>query len=75
MGFSRQEYWSELLFPPPGNLPDSGIEPTSLMSPALEGEFFTTSTTWGEPRWLINNRNLFFTALQSGSLTSVCWQV
>ena len=36
MGFSRQEYWSGLSFPPPGNLPDPGIEPTSLVSPALQ---------------------------------------
>ena len=35
MGFSGQEYWSELSFPPPGDLPDPGIEPTSLASPAL----------------------------------------
>ena len=46
MGFSRQEYWSGLSFPPPGDLPDSGIKPTSLMSPALAGGFFVTSTTW-----------------------------
>ena len=46
MGFSRQEYWSELPFPSPGDLPDPGIEPISLMSPALAGKFFTTSTTW-----------------------------
>ena len=46
MGFSRQEYWSGLPCPPPGNLPDPGIEPTSLTSPALRGEFFTTRTTW-----------------------------
>ena len=46
MGFSRQEYWSELSLPPPGDLPDSGIEPTSLMSPALAGRFFTTGATW-----------------------------
>ena len=46
MGFSRLEYWSGLLCPPPGNLPDPGIEPTSLMSPALAGRFFTTSATW-----------------------------
>ena len=45
-GFPRQEYWSGLLCPPPGNLPDSGIKPTSLVSPALAGGFFTTSTTW-----------------------------
>ena len=42
MGFSRQEYLSGLLFPPPGDLPDSGIEPTSPTSPALAGRFFTT---------------------------------
>ena len=45
-GFSRQEYWSGLLCPPPGDLPDSGIEPKSLSSPALAGRFFTTSATW-----------------------------
>ena len=39
MGFSRQEYWSGLPFPSPGDLPDPGIEP---VSPALAGEFFTT---------------------------------
>ena len=46
MGFSRQDYWSGLPFPPAEDLPDSGIEPTSLMSPAMAGEFFTTSATW-----------------------------
>ena len=46
MGFSRQEYWSGLPCPPPGDLPDPGIKPASLMSPSLAGEFFTTSTTW-----------------------------
>ena len=45
MGFSRQEYWSGLPFPSPRDLPNPGIEPTSLMSPALAGGFFTTSTT------------------------------
>ena len=44
MGVSRQEYRSGLPFPFPGNLPDSGIEPMSLVSPALAGGFFTTST-------------------------------
>ena len=42
MGFSRQEYWSGLPRPPPGNLPDPGIEPSSLASPALAVGFFTT---------------------------------
>ena len=43
MEFSRQEYWSGLPFPPPGDLPDPGTEPTSLTSPTFEGRFFTTS--------------------------------
>ena len=46
MRFSRQEYWSGLPFPPPGNLPNPGIEPTSPMFPTLAGRFFTTSATW-----------------------------
>ena len=37
VGFSRQEYWNELPSPPPGDLPDLGMEPESLMSPALTG--------------------------------------
>ena len=48
MDFSRQEYLSELLCPPPGDFPDLGIEPASLMSPALAGMFFTTSAIWDE---------------------------
>ena len=46
MGVSRQEYWRGLSCPPPGHLPDPGIKPASLMSPALAGGFFTTSATW-----------------------------
>ena len=46
MGFSRQEYWSGLPYPSPGDLPDPGIEPQSLGFPALAGGFFTTSATW-----------------------------
>ena len=46
MGFSWQEYWNELLCPFPGDLPNPGIKPVSLKSPALVGAFFTTSTTW-----------------------------
>ena len=45
MGFSRQEYWSGLPCPLPGDLSDPGIEPVSLTSPALAGGFFTTSAT------------------------------
>jgi len=43
MGFSRQEYWSGLSCPSPGDLPDLGIKPLSLTSPALTGKFFTTT--------------------------------
>ena len=46
MGFFWQEYWSGLPFPFPGDLPNPGIKPVSLMSPALAGRFFTTSATW-----------------------------
>ena len=46
MGFSRQEYWSGFQCPPPGDLPNPGIEPASLMSLALAGRFFITGTTW-----------------------------
>ena len=46
MGFSRQEYWSGLPFPSPGNLPDPGIEPAYLTSLALVGGFFLTSAAW-----------------------------
>ena len=38
MGFSRQKYWSGLPFPPPGDLPDPGIEPRSPVSPALQAD-------------------------------------
>jgi len=46
MGFSRQEYWGRLPSPPLGDLPDPGIKPASLTSPALAGGFFTTCATW-----------------------------
>ena len=49
MGFSRQEYWSGLPFPPPGDLPDSGIKPISLVPPAVAGGVFITSTPWEAP--------------------------
>ena len=45
MGFSRQEYWSELPCPPPGDPPNLGIGPVSLMSPVLADRFFTTSAS------------------------------
>ena len=54
MGSSRQEHWGGLPCPPPGDLPDPGMDPVSLESPALAGGFFTSAPP-GEPlgclRW------------------------
>ena len=50
MGFSKQEYWSGLPFPSPGNLPDPGIKLMFLLSPASSDRFFTTSATWEAQR-------------------------
>ena len=46
MGFSKQEYWSGLPFPSPGDLPNPRIEPATLVSPTLAGVFFNTCATW-----------------------------
>ena len=48
-GFSRQEYWSGLPYPPSWDLSDSGIKPMSLICLALAGRFLTTGTTWEAP--------------------------
>ena len=53
--FPRQEYCSELPCLPPGEFPGPGMEPTSLMSPALASGFFTTSATWKAHRLLGTN--------------------
>ena len=55
MGFSRQEYWSGLPCPPPGDRPGPGTESTSLVSPALSGRFFTT----GVPEKLLCEEGTF----------------
>ena len=55
MGFSRQEYWSELPCPPLRDFPDSGTEPVSLTSPVLAGGFFTTGATWEATKHLTVN--------------------
>ena len=49
MGLSRQEYWSGLPCPSPGDRPYLGILLVSLMSPALTAELFTTNATWEAP--------------------------
>ena len=52
MGFSGQEYWSGLPWPPPGDLPEPGTEPTSPASPALAGGFSTARATCEALDWL-----------------------
>ena len=60
MGFSKQEYWSGLPWPPPGDLPDTEIHPASLISPALAGRFFTWRYL-GSPYIIIHiSRNISF---------------
>ena len=49
MGFLKQEYWSGLPFPPPGDYPNPGMEPKSPVSLALAGRFFTTAPS-GKPQ-------------------------
>ena len=58
MEFPRQEYWSWLPFPTPGDLPDTGIEPKSLVSPALAGRFFTTAPLLAQSS--LSTFNFFF---------------
>ena len=58
MGFSRQEHWSVLPCPPPRDLPNPGIEPFFLMSPALAGGYFTTSTTRED--WTVHKHLHYF---------------
>ena len=49
MEFSREECWSGLPRPSPGDLSDPGIKPEPLMSPAMADAFLTTSATWETP--------------------------
>ena len=59
-GFSRQEHWSGLPCSSPGHLPDPGIEPASLTSPALAGGCFTTRTTWEAQQLKILDSNWLY---------------
>ena len=63
LGFSRHEYRNGLLYPPPGDLPNPGIEPVSFMSPALAGGFFTTGATWEAPGKVLHKQPGRFSAL------------
>ena len=71
MGFSRQECWSGLPCPPPGDLPNPGIKAMSLRSPGLAGRFFTTCTT-SEDSVQLSSVRLFvtpWTAARQASLS------
>ena len=64
MGFPRQEYRSGLLFLPPGDLPSTGIEPTSSAFPSLAGRFFTIVP----PGNYYKNNNGFLAVFHSANL-------
>ena len=69
MGFSRQVYWNGCHAPPPGDLPNPGIKPVVLTSPALAGKFFTTRATWEalrEPEGT-PNKNIVFGWIRSAA--------
>ena len=70
MGFPRQEYWSGLPCPPSEDLPDPGIEPASLQSPAVAGRFFTTDATWEAPSQVLIVANRAVAALNSSVLVT-----
>ena len=57
LGIFQARYWSGLPFLSLGDLPDPGIKPVSLVSPALAGGFFTTSASWEAPKQLYFNKN------------------
>ena len=69
IGFSGQEYYSRWPCPPPGDLPDPGIEPASPMSPALVGGFFITSVTWEALQIWAGGTNHLAPAPSNGALS------
>ena len=71
MGFSKQEYWRGLPFPPPGDLPNPAIKSESLVSPALAGGFFTTKPLGKPPK--LPHPSLFpALTLSQPTLTQLC---
>ena len=70
MGFSRQEYWSGLLYLPPGYLPDPGIKSTSLKSPTLGGGFITTRGSLEPMECVSGNQESIFVRVTQGILFS-----
>ena len=68
--FSRQVYWSGLPFPLPGDLPDPGIKPVSLASPALIGGFFITMPP-GKPPSHLQSTELIYLCYTVGPLPNI----
>ena len=68
-GLLRQEYWNGLSCPLPGDLPNPGIKPASLMSPALAGRLFTSSATWEAQGLVSHVKN--FGSCSTGRLSTV----
>ena len=71
MGFPRQGYWTGLPFPTLRHLPNPGIEPASLMSPALASRFFTTSAIWGLPCGLDGKESIACNVGDLGSISGL----
>ena len=65
MGFSRQENWSGLPCPPLVDLPEPGIEPMSLMFPALTSGFFNTSAIWEVPYLITESESVSCSVLST----------
>ena len=62
MGFSRQEYWSGMPCPPPGDLPNPGIGPHLLCLLHWQGRFFTTRATWEAHNVYIHQNTVLYTS-------------
>ena len=73
MEFSRQEYWSGLPFPTPGDLPNPRIEPTSFVPPALAGRIFNSCTTWAASKSL-SSQNLRTLAWAPWYVSNIPWK-
>ena len=72
MRILRQEYWSGLPYLLPGDLPDPGIEPITLISPALAGRFFTTSASWKETE-PVNSKGNILKSLDAEAEAPIHW--
>ena len=73
MGFSRQEYWSGLPFPTPGDLPSLGMEPELLAYPALTGRFCTISAAWEAPKKAKGTADRVFKVFQRAHSSQAAW--